>query len=133
WCLGFLYLVALIRPVLAPYDPNRQPRDTVVNQFRPPLSSVTAFAREGQSEIYATSFEVDGADLVLHRDPRRPELDRTVPIEKLGRPLRGWSLPGEKTMTLGGREVPYRVEFHALGTDESGRDMLSRPIYGSGI
>jgi peptide/nickel transport system permease protein len=133
WCLGPLYLVALLRPVLSPYDPNRQPGDGVVNQLRPPFSTVFVFAREGGAEVYATSFEVEGDELLLHRNPKHPDLDRRVPIAALGRPKAGWDLPGEDTVVLGGREVPFRREFHALGTDESGRDLLSRLIYGSGV
>jgi len=134
WCLGALYLVALLRPVLAPYDPNRQPREGIVHQLRAPFTTILAFAREGGAESYASSVEVDGDDLVLHRDPKRPELDRRIPISALGRPRDGWDLPGtEKTTVIAGREVPYRQELHLLGTDESGRDLLSRLIYGSGV
>lgn len=133
WCLGLLYLVALLRPVLAPYDPNRQPRDAVANQMRAPLSTVFVFAQEGGNEMYTGGYEVDGDDLVLHRDLLREEFDKRVPLERLGRPKKGWALPGEKTMRLSDREVPYREEFHLLGTDESGRDLLSRLVYGSGI
>jgi peptide/nickel transport system permease protein len=133
WCLGALYLVALLRPVLAPYDPNRQPRDGVVNQLRAPFSTVYVLANEDGNELYATGWDVDGDRVVLHRDPIRPELDRTVAIADLGRPHGGWSLPGERTTRLGDREVPYRAEHHLLGTDEQGRDLLSRIIYGSGI
>jgi peptide/nickel transport system permease protein len=133
WCLGVLYLVALLRPVLAPYDPVRLPRDGIVNQLRAPLSTVLVFGQEGGNELYATGVSVDGDEVTLHRDPARPELDKTIALSKLGRPKKGWSLPGEKTMAIGGREVPYREEFHLLGTDEAGRDLLSRIIYGSGI
>jgi peptide/nickel transport system permease protein len=133
WCLGVLYLVALWRPVVAPYDPNRQPREGIVNQLRAPLTTILVFAREGGAELYASSIEVRGDALLLHRDPKRPEHDRTVPIASLGRPEEGWELPGERTMTIAGRTVPYREEFHLLGTDESGRDLLSRIVYGSGV
>jgi peptide/nickel transport system permease protein len=133
WCLALLYGVALLRPVLAPYDPNRQPDDTISNQLRPPFSSVYVFAKEGGKEMYTGAFEVDGEELVLHRDVRREEFDKRVAIESLGRPKKGWALPGEKSIRLGDRDVPYREEFHVLGTDESGRDLLSRVIYGSGI
>ncbi len=133
WCLGFLYLVALLRPVLAPYDPNRQPRDAIANQMRAPLSSVYVFAQEGGNELYTGGYEVDGDELVLHRDLARDEFDKRVPLANLGRPKKGWALPGEKTMHLADRDVPYREEVHLLGTDESGRDLLSRLVYGSGI
>ena len=36
-------------------------------------------------------------------------------------------------MSIGGRTVPYREEFHLLGTEDQGRDLLSRLIYGSGV
>jgi peptide/nickel transport system permease protein len=133
WCLGLLYLVALLRPVLAPYDPNRQPDDAIANQYRPPFSSVYVFAKDGVKEMFTQEFAVEGDALLLRRDLKRPQFDRTVPIASLGRPKNDWSLPGEKTIRLGEMEVPYREEFHALGTDESGRDLLSRLIYGSGI
>lgn len=133
WCLGVLYFVALLRPVLAPYDPNRQPREGIVNQLRGPMTRVLVFAREGGNELYASSVEVRGDALLLHRDPKRPEHDRTVPLAALGRPADGWDLPGERTTTIAGRAVPYREELHLLGTDESGRDLLSRIIYGSGV
>jgi ABC-type dipeptide/oligopeptide/nickel transport system permease subunit len=125
--------MALLRPVLAPYDPNRQPDDAIANQLRPPLSSVYVFATEGGKEMYTGAFEVAGDDLVLHRDVKRPEFDKRVPIASLGRPKKGWSLRGEKTIRLGDRDVPHREERHLFGTDESGRDLLSRVIYGSGI
>jgi peptide/nickel transport system permease protein len=133
WCLGVLYLVALLRPVIAPYDPNRQPRDGVVNALRGPGSTVLVFAQEGGNELYATGFELSEEEVLLKRDPVRPELDKSIALSRLGRPKKGWSLPGEKIMKLGGRDVPYRQEFHLLGTDEQGRDLLSRIIYGSGI
>jgi peptide/nickel transport system permease protein len=133
WCLAALYLVALLRPVLAPYDPNRLPRDSVVNQLRAPFSTVLVFGQAGGNELYATGYEVQGDELLLRRDPKRPELDKTVALDRLGVPRRGWSLPGERTMVLGGRTVPYREEHHLLGTDEQGRDLLSRMIYGAGI
>jgi peptide/nickel transport system permease protein len=133
WCLGLLYLVALLRPVLAPYDPNRQPGDGVVNQLRAPFTTILVLGEEGRDEVFAVDIELQGDEVLLHRDPVRPELDRKVPLASLGRPRDGWSLPGEKTMTLGGGTVPYREEFHVLGTDEQGRDLLSRLIYGSGI
>jgi peptide/nickel transport system permease protein len=134
WCLSGLYLVALLRPVLAPYDPNRQPREGVVHQRRAPFTRILVFAREGGQEAFASSVEVAGDDLLLRRDPRRAELDRRIPIASLGRPRDGWDLPGtEKETTIAGRRVPYREEFHLLGTDESGRDLLSRLIYGSGV
>ena len=133
WCLAALYLVALLRPVLAPYDPNRQPGDGVVNQLRAPMSRILVFAEDGGDEAYAVGYEVEADQVLLHRDPVRPELDHRVPLASLGRPRDGWSLPGERTRLIGGREVPYRVELHVLGTDEQGRDLLSRLIYGSGI
>jgi peptide/nickel transport system permease protein len=131
WCLGFLYLVALLRPVIATYDPVRQPKDGIVNQLRPVASSVYVFAEDGgPREHYAVSYRVEGDRLVLSRGEGE---EKSLALERLGRPKRGWSLEGEKTLDVAGRSVPYREEYHLLGTDESGRDLFSRIVYGSAI
>jgi peptide/nickel transport system permease protein len=131
--LGLVYAVAFLAPVLSPYDPDAIPADTAPNKNLPPLATITVFGDVERGETYARSWRVEGEEAVFFRGSEFPE--RRVPLDRLGEPKRGWSRgAGDvRTTSLGGREVPYREDFHLLGTDPTGRDLLSRIVHGSRI
>jgi peptide/nickel transport system permease protein len=134
--LALLYLVALLAPILAPFDPDLPPsRDTIVVQNLPPGSQVYVLGDRLRGERYARSWRVQGERLVLDRGPRATSTESPPKIADLGEPSGGWGRGSGRvrTMEIGGRTVPYREEFFLLGTDPSGRDLLSRLIYGSRI
>jgi len=131
--LGFIYLVAFLCPVLADYGEDESPsRDTIVNQYQPLGSRIYVFGDPKRGEAYALDYEVDGDRLILKRGEGE---DKSIKLKDLGEPRRGWSRGADdvRTMTLGGVEVPYRIDVHPLGTDSAGRDLLTRIIYGSRI
>jgi peptide/nickel transport system permease protein len=131
--LSILVLLALLGPILAPYDPNFLPEDTPPYSFRAPLETVTVFGHRIRGEIGCTRWEMDGDHVVLHRGETYA-VER-VPLDELGEPARGW-LRGStriETLRVGDRELPARRDFHLLGTDGSGRDLLSRILHGAWI
>lgn len=131
--LGLIYMVAFLCPVLADYGEEEAPsRDTIVNQYQPPGTKIFVFGDTKRGERYALGYRTSERGLVLERGEGE---EKTVRWKHLGEPRRGWTR-GEsdiRTMTLDGHEVPYRVDHHPLGTDASGRDLLTRIIYGSRI
>jgi peptide/nickel transport system permease protein len=130
--LGFAYMVAFLCPVLSPYDPERIPRDGVVNKNQPPFSTVYALGDTKRGEVYCRDFSLRPGRRV-YLDRVEEHAHRTVPLSRLGEPRGGWSAPPTGSREVGGRTIPYRAEFHVLGTDEVGRDLLSGLIYGSRI
>jgi peptide/nickel transport system permease protein len=131
--LGFIYVVALLCPVLSPYRPDEAPsRDTIVNQYQPPGTLIYVFGDTKRGERYALGFEASERGLVLKRGEGE---DKTVRWKHLGEPRRGWSRGEDdlETMMVGEHEVTYRTDYHLLGTDALGRDLLSRILYGSRI
>jgi len=133
--LGFIYMVALLCPVLAPYDPYLTPRDTIVNKYLPPLATIYVFGDTSRGEVYGIDYWAEGDDLVVDRGESLAVSTRKISPSQFGEPRLGWSRSSRhvRTMSLGGREIPYRVDFHLLGTDSNGRDLLSRIIYGSRV
>lgn len=131
--LGFIYLVAFLCPVLADYGPDETPsRDTIVNQYQPPGTSIYVFGDKKRGERYALAYEFDGERLVLKRGEGD---DKRVKLKDLGEPRRGWSRGADDVQTtrVGDVDAPYRIDHHPLGTDALGRDLLTRILYGSRI
>jgi peptide/nickel transport system permease protein len=132
--LGLLYMAVPLAPVLAPYDPDVPGAGgTIVHQFRPPGSSVLILGHRTEGELAAMGLHVEDARVTLDR--RAAHAERTVRLQDLGEPRRGWSRRDwtVRTMTIDGHTFPYRKEFHLLGTDANGRDILARLVYGSRI
>ncbi|MHC4549883.1 MAG: ABC transporter permease [Planctomycetota bacterium] len=130
--LGVAYAIAFLCPVLAPYDAERIPKGGVVNKNQPPFSTVYALGDTARGEVYCRAFRLrpDGR---VFLDRAEEFAHRTVPLDRLGDPSGGWTRPPTGVRELEGRRVPYRAEYHLLGTDELGRDLLSGLIYGSRI
>ena len=130
--LGLVYMVAFLCPVLSPYDPNYVPADTAPNKYLAPGTTVYIFGDSKRGEVHGVGYRYEDERLVLERGDF-PE--KKIRMKRIGEPRRGWKRAPDtvKTMELGGKEVPYRTEFHLLGTDKNGRDLLSRIIYGSRI
>jgi len=132
--LGIVYMVAFLCPVLAPYDPEFTPPDTIVNKQARPNSTIFVLGDTRRGEIYCREFRLDA------EDPSKVFLDRaeefahkSVALDKLGEPKGGWRNPPTGVRRIGDRDVPFRAEYHAFGTDDLGHDILSQLIYGSRI
>ena len=132
--LGIFYMVAFVCPVLAPFNPERIPRETLVNKLASPGMSVYVLGDTKRGEIFCRDFYLDEEDdSKLFLDRVEDFAHKTVRLNRLGEPRKGWKLPPTGTRTIGGKEIPYRREFHLLGTDEVGRDLLAGLLYGSRI
>ena len=134
--LGFLYAASFLAAVISPYPPNDPGGGgTLVNKNQPPGSTVMILGQEGGREIACLGMDVYGPDVWLDR--RKSEGRREhYSLESLGVPKYGWSRGADSVQYLEasvGKRVPYRTEFHLLGTDANGRDHLSRLLYGSQI
>lgn len=134
--LGLLYFAAPLAPVLTPYDPDVPGAGGgTVHSFLPPLSSAIIVGHKTEGEIACRKIAV-GEDGSVFLDRGAEHAHRNdIRLDDLGEPKRGWSRRAHtvKTMTVGERQFPYRKEFHLLGTDANGRDLLSRLVYGSRI
>ncbi|MHC4134599.1 MAG: ABC transporter permease [Planctomycetota bacterium] len=130
--LGVAYMIAFLCPVLSPYDPERIPRDGVVNKNQPPFGTVYALGDTTRGEVYCRDFQLrpDGR---LFLDRVEDHAHRTLPLSRIGEPRGGWTAPPNGTREIEGRAIPYRAELHVLGTDEVGRDLLAGLMYGSRI
>ncbi len=108
-----LVLVAVLAPVLAPYDPDEQ-LDPEAAQLRPPGTRLAAVHLAG------------GGWLLADRVRRTPD---GLWVERLGR---GELLPAAQVSNLAGAGVADRRLF-LLGSDRYGRDEASRLLYGARI
>jgi peptide/nickel transport system permease protein len=131
--LGVVYMIAFLCPVIAPYDPAPPTADTIVTKKRAPGDTVYVLGDKRRGEIYVLGWQVEGDELVLDR--AEDFATKRVKIKDLGEPKRGWTRDSDrvKTVQLGDAVVPYREEYHLLGTDVGGRDLLTRIVYGSRI
>jgi peptide/nickel transport system permease protein len=134
--LAFLYSASFLAAVIAPYPPNDGGAGgTKVHKNQPPGSRVLIVAEEGGREIACLGMEIYGNDAWLDRAADEGKLQH-FDLDSFGTPKRGWSRGADKVRYLPeriGHKVPFRTEYHALGTDSNGRDLLSRLLYGSQI
>lgn len=144
-----LYSVALLAPMLSPYDPNAQ-QDFIVTALQPPGSTLDCFflkeaetqtipLREGDdlaSRLTNALIEQNYA-LRLRGETERKMIVTAYRIEsdqliyKQG--MREKSLPLSALKTNADGSPVVEKKFYLMGTDQYGRDIFSRVIYGSRI
>ncbi|MEE8106937.1 MAG: ABC transporter permease, partial [Planctomycetota bacterium] len=134
--LGFAYTVALWCPILADYDPERLPTG-FANKKASPFTTIYVVGHKEQGEIFCRDFFEDPEDaskIVLYMGEDAPQ-DEIVAAADLGEPKRGWekNMPPNRVVEMAGHEIPFRSEFHILGTDDVGRDLFAELLYGSRI
>ncbi len=135
--LAFLYALSFLAAVISPYAPNDGGGGgTQVHKHQPPGSQVMIVAQEGGREIACLGMEIYGNTALLDRRSDEGKLQRYA-LDSFGVPKRGWSRRADTVQYLPeehvGHKVPFRTEYHLLGTDANGRDLLSRLLYGSQI
>jgi len=121
--IGFFLLVVAFAPFLAPYSPTRQ---SLRSAYVPPMVGVSMRGPEGQLGLWV-------------RDVSRSPIagvqvgDDQYPVRLLVRGERWTWFFGlvRSDVRLFGVDGPIR--WYALGTDEQGRDLLSRLIHGAWI
>jgi len=121
--IGFFLLVVAFAPFLAPYSPTRQ---SLRSAYVPPMVGVSMRGPDGQLGLWV-------------RDVSRSPIagvqvgDDQYPVRLLVRGERWTWFFGlvRSDLRLFGVDGPIR--WYALGTDEQGRDLLSRLIHGAWI
>ena len=133
WVLVVLYAMALFAPFLAPYDPQDQVPGGLPSQaFHPPMRLRFRDAQTGAFTLrpfaYGTVQQfTELRDIVYPLDASRKN---TVRFFVSGAPYRLFGLIPTNVHLFG---VTQGSAIFLLGTDEYGRDYLSRLLYGSQI
>ncbi len=125
WLLAVLYFVALFGQFFAPFDYQDQNPQGLNLSFHPPMK---LRLRDAQSGAFGAPF-VYGTS--LQNGEFLPDLHKKWPLRAFihGTPYKLWGLIRTDVHFLGAQDGPVFL----LGTDEFGRDYLSRLIYGSMI
>ncbi len=144
--LTALYIIALLCPWLAPYDPNAQ-QDIVVTKYVAPLQKITylKLRPEERSALPLREGEgltIDGINKLIILRRRLLEREGAVlyvnNFQKNGDELhyvqgmQTKKIPAVKLIS-GNEEEFTGVRTYFLGSDKYGRDIFSRLIYGSRI
>ncbi|MGB0130370.1 ABC transporter permease [Chlorobium sp.] len=143
-----LYSVACLAPLLAPFSPYDQ-QDFLVTAYKPPLTRLQALVllqpkiqampvtRAGNIEDrMAASLIGDLRTLKTRNEPNALKFVDGYRIENgtvtYLQGMRTRTMPVEELADRGGK-TPEVTRTFVLGTDQYGRDILSRVIYGSRI
>lgn len=134
WGAGFLYFISLISlttSLLAPYDPNFN-KDVIVTKLLPPLSKVQYLLLKSNSQnldpysalrkelfensnednrIYFSRIEINDSNVIVHKN---------FSVQSIS----------NDSLILVDNKPEVGEKLFLLGTDEFGRDLLSRIIYG---
>lgn len=126
WMLCFFYFLAIFGQFFAPFDYQEQSPQGINASFHPPMKIRFIDAKTGQFSLhpfcYGTTME-DGEWL--------PDKDKKLPLRFFihGMPYKLWNVIPTDIHFVGAEDGPIFL----LGTDEFGRDYLSRLFYGSMI
>lgn len=123
--IGLFVIVVVFAPFLAPYNPGSQNLRTT---YIPPLTGVSWRGPEGQFGMFVSPVTRSPVGGVQIDDSQK------YPVRLLvrGQPWRWFFGLVESDLRLFGvPDAPVRI--HLLGTDEQGRDVLSRLIHGAWI
>ncbi|MFO7545947.1 MAG: ABC transporter permease, partial [Trueperaceae bacterium] len=121
--IGFFLMVVAFAPFLAPYSPLRQ---TLRSRYVPPMEGVSLRGPEGQFGLWVRDVSRSSAGELSVGDT-------AYPVRLLVRGERWTWFFGLVSSDLRLFGVDGPIRFHLLGTDEQGRDMLSRIIHGAWI
>ncbi|MBC8044330.1 MAG: ABC transporter permease [Rhizobacter sp.] len=143
-----LYSVALLAPVIAPFDPNDQ-KDFTVTAFQAPLSKLDVLIlKETETQNIPLRPESDFTATLVNRVIEknyqlrlRGETHKKFYVNQFQQSgdkvtytqgIRDGAVPLEKLKDIS--ETAYHTtRTFIMGTDQYGRDILSRVIYGSRI
>jgi peptide/nickel transport system permease protein len=121
--IGFFLLVVAFAPFIAPYSPLRQ---TLSSRYVPPMEGVSLRGPEGQFGLWVRAVSRSSAgELSVGQEQ--------YPVRLFVRGERWTWLGGLLSSDLRLFGVDGPIRFYLLGTDEQGRDMLSRIIHGAWI
>jgi len=127
-----LYTIALFAPFISPYDPqDKSPGNVADTRYHPPMRLRWTEAngqRHWRPFVYQTQEKYNEfRELVYLADPTKPQVMRFF--------VRGapYKLFGLIPTTIHLYGVENGAAVFLLGTDEQGRDYLSRLLYGSQI
>jgi len=121
--IGFFLLVVAFAPFLAPYSPLRQ---TLRSRYVPPMVGVSLRGPEGQFGLWVRDVSRSSAGELSVGDT-------SYPVRFFVRGERWTWFFGLMSSDLRLFGVDGPIRFYLLGTDEQGRDMLSRIIHGAWI
>jgi peptide/nickel transport system permease protein len=121
--IGVFFVIVAFAPFLAPYSPTRQ---SLRSTYIPPMVGVSLRGPEGQLGLWVR-------DVARHPIEGITVGDTPYPVRLFVQGERWTWFFGLVTSNLRLFGVDGPVRWYVLGTDEQGRDLLSRLIHGAWI